>query len=251
VPLAIATNCTFDVYRGYSPATPCSPPNQPAAVVAAQGVLRQHVRNGRYGFTPAGTQPLHWTTLLLCDAALDVRDGWNAELNTFVETDADTVMVHDYPIDGVQTPFCVVAVQLWGRTSGKYLRVYLDRAQPCRGVVNPCCGSVSIPTTLHATFTSGTGTCSCLNGISVALTHQPNGIWQGSFAGCGRPRSDVSFRCLGTQWVFQLVNPNLNACQSDPTVLTGTCSPFAFTGTVTILAVTPCCTGTIQATVTP
>jgi hypothetical protein len=251
VSLAIPTNCTFDVYRGYAPATPCSPPNQPAAVVDAQGVLRQHVRNGRFGFTPAGAQPMHWTTLLLCDASIDIRDAWNAELNTFSETQADTVMMHDYPIPGVKTPFCVVQVQLRARKAGKYLRCYLDRAQPCYGVMTVCCGNVSIPTTLHATFTSGTGTCTCLNGITIVLTHQPNGIWQGSFAGCGRPRSDAAFYCQGTQWIFQLVNPNLNACQSDQTVLTGTCSPFAFTGPVTILAATPCCTGTIQVTVTP
>jgi hypothetical protein len=251
MPLAIPTNCTFDVSRGYSPATPCNPPN-PVAVVGASGVLRQHVRNGRFGFTPAGAQPMHWTTVLLCDVSVDVRDAWNAELNTFNETVADTVLVHDYPIMGVKTPFCVVQVQLKGRKIGKYLRCYLDRAQPCYGTTNPCCGGVAIPTILHATFSNGTGTCTCLNGITVPLTLV--GLrWQGSFAGCGRPRSDVFFACLGgpPQWLFQFTNPNLNACQSAVTVLTGTCSPFAFSGVVTILPFTPCCSGTITVTVTP
>jgi hypothetical protein len=251
MPLAIATNCTFDVYRGYSPATPCTPPTQPAAIVGAKGVIRQHVRNGRFGFVPAGARPMHWTTLLLCDAIYDLRDAWNSELNTFSEQSADTVMVYDYPIAGVKAPFCVGSVQLKGRKIGKYLRCYLDRAQPCYGVLNTCCGNIQVPTTLHATFSNGTGTCGCLNGVTAVLTHQPNGFWAGRFAGCGRPRSDIAMECIGSNFIFQLTNPNLNACLSDPGVLTGTCSPFAWTGTVTVLPISPCCAGTTTVTVTP
>jgi hypothetical protein len=130
---------TFDVYRGYNPPDPYAPPNRPAALVNQLGLLRPHVRNGRFGFTPAASQPLHWTTVLDVKPAVDLRSGWNSELQTFNESQGDTVMVYDYPVPGTCCAFCVVLVQL--RSAGTpraYLRAYLDRARPLYGT--PCSG---------------------------------------------------------------------------------------------------------------
>jgi hypothetical protein len=145
--LSIAANVTFDVYRGYNSADPYAPPNRPAVLPGQKGFLRQHVRNGRFGFTPAGSQALHWTTILDLDPTLDVRSAWNSEQNTFHEAQGDTVMVFDYPTLGTCCAFCVVMVQLRAaRTPRPYLRAYLDRARPLYGTN---CNALVVPRLLR------------------------------------------------------------------------------------------------------
>lgn len=56
-----------------------------------------------------------------------------------------------------------------------------------------CCECV--PTILHGTFSAGSGTCTCLNGVTVTLTYNSgSGAWEGTFTGCGGD-TDVSFTC--------------------------------------------------------
>jgi hypothetical protein len=179
--LLTGINVTFDVYTGFNPADPCTPPNRPARLQKQQGLLQHHVDNGRFGLVPAGAQPLYHTSVLDLSPGTDVREAWNNETNSFNEAGGDTVVVYDYPALGVCTPFVVVLVQRQDRGGpGDYLRVYLDRARPCyaprtcpdpnaTGVSVSCC-SAPVPHTLHATLTCAA--CPELNG-SWPLTYQP------------------------------------------------------------------------------
>jgi hypothetical protein len=129
-------NVTFDVYTGFNPANPYAPPDVPARLCDQQGFLRQHVRNGRFGFVGYG-QPLHWTTLLLLPLGTDIRDGWDGNTNIYREANGDTILMHDYPVPGTCSAFVVVFVQ----NRGGALRCYLDRAQPnYREPCPPCPG---------------------------------------------------------------------------------------------------------------
>jgi hypothetical protein len=131
----VITNCTFDVYTGYNPPRPCCVPNGPARLAGQAGFLQEHVRNGRFGFVPVAAQRLYHTTFLRVSVGIGIRDSWNSETNTFNETSGDTVVVHDYPIPGVCTPFVVVMVQRvdrGGECSAR-CRGRNRRISPCRG----------------------------------------------------------------------------------------------------------------------
>jgi hypothetical protein len=133
-----ASNCAFDVYRGFNAKDPYAPPNRPAALVDVPGNLRQHVRNGRFGvyLAPNDSEPLCWTTILNMPTGTDLRDQYNSQLVAPVISAGDTVMMTDYPIDGTCCAFLVVFVQERSRgTANSYLRVYLDRCQPTYGTV--------------------------------------------------------------------------------------------------------------------
>jgi hypothetical protein len=179
----LVPNVTFDVYRGYNPADPYVPPNLPAALAAQRGRLRQHVRNGRFGYTPAGAEPIHWTTVLDVAVGTDVRSAYNAQLNSFNAAAGDTVMVHDYPVPGTCCALCVVMVQLRGAgTTGAYLRCYLDRARPSYTVACPdptstgtranipCCPQGQTgPAVVVARISNTTGGSQCLQGAQFTL----------------------------------------------------------------------------------
>jgi hypothetical protein len=183
-------NVTFDVYRGFSPASPYLPPNTPAALRAQTGYLRQHVRNGRFGRVVGGVQ-VWWTTVLEVSLGTDIRSAYNSELDAFNEANGDTVMVHDYPVKGTCTAFVVVMVQRRLGTAGPYLRCYLDRARPSYtvpcpdptqvlGAVVPCCPNV-LPAILQAAIIPDqVGSCSCL-ATTVPLIFNPNTLhWTGT-----------------------------------------------------------------------
>jgi hypothetical protein len=196
MPLA-PPNVTFDVYRQYAPATPYTPPGV-AAICAGQGHLRQHVRNGRFGYAPAwvggGAQKVYWTTILDVAAGTDIESAWNSQQNAFNEANGDTIFVHDYPIAGTCTAFVAVMVQLRGAGGpNPYLRVYMDRAQPNCGTACPtcvvgqgkkprvppgtfgppfCCPAGQLaPLTMTARITGGT---SCLVGAVFTMTFNPS-----------------------------------------------------------------------------
>jgi hypothetical protein len=186
--MPLTPNVSFDVYRGYNPANPYAPPNLPAALAAQRGRLRQHVRNGRFGYTPAGAQPIHWTTILDVRAGTDVRSAYNAQLNTFTAAAGDTVMVYDYPVPGTCCAFCVVMVQLRGAGTGSaYLRCYLDRARPSYGVTCPdpsstgtrvnlsCCpAGQTAPIAVVGRISITTGGSTCLQGAQFILNYFAN-----------------------------------------------------------------------------
>ncbi len=256
-----APNVTFDVYTGFNPANPYAPPTVPARLCNQQGFLRQHVRNGRFGFIGYG-QPLHWTTLLLLPPGSDVRDGWDGNANVYREANGDTILMHDYPVPGTCSAFVVVFVQ----NRGGALRCYLDRTQPSYrtpcprcpggsggGAATPCCANL-LPALLHATFTGGTGSCTCLNGLSTPLTWNASlQQWIGAFSGCGAAPTTMVLTCAsaGPPVLFNLAFLSGGGCTSaGGGSSSATCSP-AFSATFSNISFGGCCFGTVNITVTP
>jgi hypothetical protein len=206
---AVAANVTFDVYRGYAPATPYSPPNRPAILAGIGGFLRNHVENGRFGYLIPGQNdvPIYWTNILEVALGTDARDAYDSELNADTIRNGDTIMVADYPVVGACTAFVCVMVQRRNRqNAGDHVRLYLDRAQPQWGQACPdptqgggiqtsCCPD-AWPATLYATLANVAG-CDCASG-TIALTFNPaTGKWTGSgpFGTCGR-NITITFYCL-------------------------------------------------------
>lgn len=207
-------NVTFDVYTGFNPAGPYAPAG-PARLCGQQGHLRQHVRNGRFGFVGYG-RPLHWTTLLLLPQGTDVRNGWDGNAGVYREAGGDTVLVHDYPVPGTCSAFVVVFVQ----NRGGALRCYLDRARPsyatpcpsCSGgggggggaIQDGCCNT--LPAVVYLTVSGVTDQGNGGNGcwppsISIPLSwFAPGGWWSGSLSPCDAPGTSTQFtlRCLAS-----------------------------------------------------
>jgi hypothetical protein len=206
--LPVAANVTLDVYRGYAPAAPYSPPNRPAVLMGVGGFLRNHVENGRFGYLIPGQNdvPIYWTNILEVALGTDARDAYNSELNADTIQSGDTIVIADYPVVGTCTAFvCVMAQRRNRDNAGDHLRLYLDRAQPrwgracpdpTQGGIRTSCCPDSWPTTLYATLGNVVG-CDCASG-SIALTFIPaTGKWTGSgpFGSCGR-NITISFYCL-------------------------------------------------------
>jgi hypothetical protein len=218
------------------------------------GILKNHMRNGRFGYVLGGNVAVWWTNVLLLPVGTDVRSAYNSELNTFSEAGGDTVMVPDYPVPGTCTAFVCVMVQRVSRGSAKdYLRCYLDRAQPSYGSACPdptlgtqqtnCCPGVGIPNTLHATLSGGSGGCTCLNGTSFALTW--NGTnWAGTYTGCGSGPYTLNLTCQGSTWTI-----TSSGCIQGKPATSVSCSPLSlnFAGCNCL----GCCSGTVTVTVTP
>lgn len=249
-----AANCTFDVYRGFNPANPYAPPNRPAALTAKAGVLRQHVRNGRFGWQIAGTNPpnvaLHWTTIVEVPIETDIRGAYDAELNAFPEADGDTVMMADYPRVGCCTAFAVVLVQRRNRGGPMdRLRIYLDRAQPLYGQGCPdptednCCGLGD--GTLHATI-ADFGGCGCMAG-SWPLIGGPGGGWiDANNLACGGNHLSMNLTCdNGWSFTFACSGEIIYNAVSPQSVH---CEPFQLVFAQTSVAL--CCSGSISVTIT-
>jgi hypothetical protein len=115
-----------------------------------------------------------------------------------------------------------------------------------------CCPN-PLPGTLYATFTNGTGTCSCLNGYTITITGpSPGTEWVGTGGPiCSVSQVVLSLFCLyevdvGRVWVLsagtfcglRAILPASNAI----------CSPFyiKFSG----VAVSDCCSGSVDVTIT-
>jgi hypothetical protein len=262
--LPSSTNVTFDLYRGFNASNPYAPPNRPAAAAGLRGVLKHHVRAGRFGYFAGGVTagagtPLHWTNVLLVPLGTDVRSAYNAELNVWTPANADTVMVADYPVKGTCTAFLVVLVQRVDRgLATDHQRVYLDRAQPqapgpCPnpaasggGTVSvPCCPGL-MPATLYYTIAGGDNNCALGSLPLVWNGTQWVGSAPGYVDGCGdpMPRTVTLFCDTGTGNFF--VNDDVFGGTPQAT---GTCSPVVhLTGTIPFSGA--CCTNPENFTVT-
>jgi hypothetical protein len=238
--LLTPTNCSFDVYRGYAPATPYVPPNRPAALIGITGAIKQHVRNGRFGYQIPGQNnvSLHWTTVLLVRLGRDLRDAYNSELNADTIQNGDTVMVADYPNAGTCCAFVVVMIQRVNRGgSGDYLRLYLDRARPNYGTLCPDptqAGGVpgcdpatcaTVPEMLTFSWTDAGFTCT-LTWDAVHSWWQGAGVYTSPDLSC-TDTVTVRLYCSGTtwkiKWNFQGQAPN---CDPSSNPLFVSCSPF-------------------------
>jgi hypothetical protein len=249
-----ASNLTFDVYRGYNPTNPYAPPNTPAARQGLQGYLRNHVRNGRFGYRPqAGNANIYWTNVLMVPITDDLRDAYNAELNNFAPANGDTVMAADYPVTGTCCAFCVVMVQRVNRGGpNEYFRIYLDRARPTYGspCIDPtaggqsctCCPSTSLPNTLVVTLTNVSG-CGCLAGTYTLAWTPGQNQWTFFGTGCGGQALTIHLKQDATFGVT-CGNEGLQF-----TLASFTCSPFVLNYSQNSPA-TVCCSGAVTAVVT-
>ncbi len=116
-------------------------------------------------------------------------------------------------------------------------------------ISSPCCSSTLLPEVLEATFSNGSGSCICVNGTSVTLTH--NGTaWVGDYELCGTAgTSTLTFQCVPLAG-WQLANAG--TCDWGATSrLSSDCSPLEVVFRLTIHE-TVCCqpgTGTFDITV--
>jgi hypothetical protein len=92
------------------------------------------------------------------------------------------------------------------------------------GVIVPCC-LAGLPTTIHATFSGGSGLCACLNGMVAALTWNGS-TWSGTVAACV-PNFAVDIRCAGSNVTALILI--LSTGGSTPAAVGSTCSPLALT----------------------
>ncbi len=242
--LLAGNNCVFDVYRGFNSAGPYAPPATPGAFCGLSGIVRQHVRNGRFGyFGGIGANALlHWTTVLLVPITDDIRDAYNTQINVDVIANGDTVMMYDYPTIGTCCAFMVVAVQRVDRGGpGDYLRVYMDRARPSYGQECPncessgvqCCGGI-LPNTLFATLATSLGPeatdCTCFpTSQTMALTNS-GGVWSGTapFGSCAWNMT-VSLFCFFPNFGVTAIASDLTCGFDTGFVFVGsfTCSPLS------------------------
>jgi hypothetical protein len=117
-----------------------------------------------------------------------------------------------------------------------------------QSVSTPCCAN-NMPTALHVTFSNGTSNCTCLNGVSVALTWNGIDKWTASATLCGGPATGIQFFCNNATKKFQIILQGAGgACVASATDMSGTCG--ASPNLSATLSVTGCCTGNATATVT-
>src|SRR4051794_9035105 len=121
-------NCTVDIYRGFNRLAPYPKAGSQPAISGVSGYITQHVRCGRFGSALHHENPPHWTTVLLLPPNTDIREGYNYEFNVPDYSQADTVIVPDYPIPGRCTAFMVVFVtRVFRGQAGDHWRCVLDR----------------------------------------------------------------------------------------------------------------------------
>lgn len=237
--LPFPADTTCDIYRAGN--APPSAPNM-AGVVSHLVPCFERGREAGEGEAAA----LHFTHLLYVELATDMRDDFG---EYSVTGNADTVYVPDQ--SGI--PLQVVFVERVGRGGPQECKkVYLDRKLPTwplsaaqcggagggSGVMTNCC-MADIPTLLHVTVSSKTGTCTCLPN---ALTLTWNGsAWSAGGAGtCTAP--DVFLICSGsTVNGFLLYAPVAGITGGAPAA-GSTCSPFDLV--FSSLSISGCCNGT-------
>ncbi len=134
-----------------------------------------------------------------------------------------------------------------------------DEDLPCFGdpedppgdpVYTDCCPGTPLPQTLYATFSGGTDTCVCLNGVTVELNYDTLLLnWHGDYSPCSSSGTfTLFFGC--TLLGFGLTsNGNTHGCVAfNPALTTTNCVPLSavFSG----LGAFDCCIGSQSCTVT-
>jgi hypothetical protein len=134
-----------------------------------------------------------------------------------------------------------------GSTVLQQITNYADlRVQVYAGSIpNTCCPS-GVPPLLYATFSNGTGNCTCLDGLTVPLVWNPvAGQWLNqAFSACGLANQSLALSCTpGPTWTLY------SGCIQTAVTAHFTCSPFQinFVGAIGSF----CCTGTVSVTMTP
>jgi hypothetical protein len=117
-----------------------------------------------------------------------------------------------------------------------------------------CCPSNPVPAVLFATFSGGTGGCSCLNGQTLELTYNTTThTWMSPvehLGNCSPPNStnQLALACGGALgWGLGISSSNGGCNASGALQVFVTCSPFSVGFAVSM---TGCCVGTVNCVVT-
>jgi len=177
-------NVTFDLYPGFSPASPLPQSNITPLVTRARGMLVTMMELGRFGYQAQG---LYFTNCLFVNPPPAGQDPYAGQLTPVASPSGQaTVVILDYPIPGKCCAFRVVMIQRVNRAIPQdHYRIYLDRALPLDKIATapdpryPCiaqgcgaCGNGPAPNTWSVTLAGfgnagiwgSLGAISCLNG---------------------------------------------------------------------------------------
>jgi hypothetical protein len=111
-----------------------------------------------------------------------------------------------------------------------------------------CCED-PIPTTLYVAFSSATGDCTCLNGLSVPLVYNGTTGWAYFDFLCGwTDRFSFLLSCDGVNWSF-VSDTGVVFCGGASTEVSIQCDPLSLVYDLDI-ANGDCCTGTVRLTIT-
>jgi hypothetical protein len=110
------------------------------------------------------------------------------------------------------------------------------------GVTTTCCPNNTLPDTVYVTISNAAG-CTCLEGTYTLTWDAANSEWNAYVNGlCGQASVQFNLYCGNGQWGF--------ACGVlQQTSLSGSCSPFALSGTTTGDGSAVNCTGTVNVSV--
>lgn len=231
--LPLPANVAVSIYRGFNAANPYPAISVQPDSAGVAGHLEHHIASGRFG---VGLY-LHWTNVLLLPADTEIRSAYDSQLNGYVPTRADTVLIADHPTPGWCSAFRTVLVQRRGRgQSWQHQRVYLDRCLPRKGACGPkgrCC-SQDLPELLFVTLASNGG-CPCMDGVFGQIAYNyATRRWEGTFPlpGCGAGRylniafycppdgDECSWLCDVSGCVTATQVPFFNTCNCSPFIVT-------------------------------
>jgi hypothetical protein len=154
------------------------------------------MKSGRFGYKDNN---FYWTYELLTSLSLDIREAYNSQNGVWTPSQADTILINDWPVTGRCAVFYVVA-SIIDRTSG-FKRVYLDRLQPkaapCtqQAMTKACCPNNSMPDELFLYISNTTG---CLEAVFSVVWSDLYSGWVNEFR---RPNCGTNPAC----WMFFLV----------------------------------------------
>jgi hypothetical protein len=124
-------------------------------------------------------------------------------------------------------------------------------ACPCCGgtVTSPCCAGFTIPRTLHATLSNTTGTCGCLNGVTVTMTYNATGSpvsWTGTYTACSGLTSTLNLFCQSGNW---LISSGGSCAIGNTTPVSLNCTSDNTFHIVFTPSVLGCCSGAVTITI--
>jgi hypothetical protein len=100
MPLPGEPNASVTIYRNFSASNPYPADGTRPSAKDVPGVLKHHMKNGRFGRGMAAGAQLFWTHLLYLEDTVDIRSAYDSQLRAADPTRADTVLIGDYPIPG-------------------------------------------------------------------------------------------------------------------------------------------------------
>lgn len=136
-----------------------------------------------------------------------------------------------------------ITAQFTGSAGFQNAQGSLTQTVNAAGVTNSCCGSTSIPLTLHVTFTG------FLSGTYALTYNSGPGTWTGSATLCGGTATTITLACSAGTWSLTLTSSGNGCSAGMMNAASASCSPLSIVFHLTGSG--PCCFGhSFTATVT-